>query len=103
VMNGIEATKEVADRPRELRIWSHPNEGGAVLVSVQDNGIGLEAENLERVFEAFYTTKAAGMGIGLSISRSIIEAHGGRLWVNSNVPHGSIFHFTVPAHPGSAS
>jgi PAS domain S-box-containing protein len=103
VMNGIEATKEVTDRPRELQIRSRPNEDGAVLVSVQDNGIGLEAENLERVFDAFYTTKATGMGIGLSISRSIIGAHEGRLWANSNVPHGSIFYFTVPAQPGSAS
>jgi signal transduction histidine kinase len=97
VINGIEATKEVVDRPRELRIRSRPHEAGTVLVTVQDNGIGLKPESLERLFEAFYTTKAEGMGIGLSISRSIIEAHGGRLWPSANDEHGATFQFTLPA------
>ena len=84
VMNGIEAMKEVTDRPRELLIRSRPEESSQVLVSVQDSGIGLDEQSLERVFEAFYTTKPEGMGMGLSISRSIIEAHGGRLWPVAN-------------------
>jgi two-component system sensor kinase FixL len=96
VMNGIQAMHEMADRPRELRICSRRDEAGTVLMAVQDNGIGLTPERLERVFEAFYTTKANGMGIGLSISRSIIEAHGGRLWASANQPRGTIFQFTVP-------
>jgi PAS domain S-box-containing protein len=97
VINGIEATKEVVDRSRELRIRSRPHEAGTVLVTVQDNGIGLKPESLERLFEAFYTTKAEGMGIGLSISRSIIEAHGGRLWPSANDERGATFQFTLPA------
>ncbi len=98
VINGIEAMKEVAGRPRELWIRSRPHQAGAVLVSVHDNGIGLEAESLERVFEAFYTTKAQGMGMGLSISRSIIAAHGGQLWPSANEEHGATFQFTLPTN-----
>ena len=74
-----------------------------MLVAVQDSGPGLAPANLERLFEAFYTTKPGGMGMGLSICRSIIEAHGGRMWVSANVPQGAIFQFTLPAHPDSAS
>jgi PAS domain S-box-containing protein len=96
-MNGIEALSKVADRQRELWIKSRPHEAETVLVSVQDNGVGLAAEGLERVLEAFYTTKAEGIGIGLSISRSIIEAHGGRLWPAANNAQGATFHFTLPA------
>jgi PAS domain S-box-containing protein len=103
VVNGIEALNEMADRPRELRICSRTHEVGTVLLAVQDNGVGLTPERLERVFEAFYTSKAKGMGIGLSISRSIIEAHGGRLWASANQPRGTIFQFTVPAYLGSTS
>jgi C4-dicarboxylate-specific signal transduction histidine kinase len=94
-MNGIEAMKEVADRSRELRIRTCPHQAG-VEVSVQDNGIGLNPASLEHVFEAFYTTKAQGMGMGLSISRSIIEAHGGQLWPSANDEHGATFQFTLP-------
>jgi signal transduction histidine kinase len=96
-MNGIEALSKVADRQRELWITSRPHEAETVLVSVQDNGVGLAAEGLERVLEAFYTTKAEGIGIGLSISRSIVEAHGGRLWPTANNAQGATFHFTLPA------
>ncbi len=96
VMNGIEATKRVTDRPRELLIKSRPDESGQVLVAVQDSGIGLDPQSVGRVFEAFYTTKAEGMGLGLSISRSIIEAHGGRLWAAANGEYGATFQFTLP-------
>jgi C4-dicarboxylate-specific signal transduction histidine kinase len=95
-MNGIDAMKDVADRPRALWIRSHSHEVGTVLVAVQDTGIGLDAKNHERVFEAFYTTKAEGMGMGLSISRAIIAAHGGQLWPSANAEHGATFQFTLP-------
>jgi signal transduction histidine kinase len=68
----------------------------AVTVEVRDSGPGLEPERVERVFEPFYTTKAGGLGIGLSISRSIVEAHGGRLWAGANEPHGAVFRFSLP-------
>jgi signal transduction histidine kinase len=96
VMNGIEAMKGVTGRPRELLIRSRPEASSQVLVAVQDNGIGLDEQSLERVFEAFYTTRPDGMGMGLSISRSIIEAHGGRLWTTPNNGQGATFKFTLP-------
>jgi signal transduction histidine kinase len=96
VVNAIDAMKEVTDRPRELWISSHPQQAGTVLIKVQDNGVGLPTESLEQIFEAFYTTKAEGMGMGLSISRSIIEAHGGRLWSSVNETRGATFQFTLP-------
>ncbi len=74
-----------------------------MLVAVRDSGSGLTPASLERLFETFYTTKPDGLGMGLSICRSIIEAHGGRLWATANVPQGAIFQFTVPAHPNSAA
>jgi PAS domain S-box-containing protein len=101
VMNGIEAMREVTDRPRELLIRSRPEESSHVLVAVQDSGIGLDEQRLERVFEAFYTTKPEGMGMGLSISRSIIEAHGGRLWPTAHRDYGATFQFTLPTEGGS--
>jgi signal transduction histidine kinase len=101
VMNGIEAMKEVTDRPRELLIRSRPEASSHVLVAVQDSGIGLDEQRLERVFEAFYTTKREGLGMGLSISRSIIEAHGGRLWPVAHRDHGATFQFTLPTEGGS--
>ena len=70
-----------------------------MLVAVRDSGPGLAPEALDHLFDAFYTTKASGLGMGLSICRSIIEAHGGRLWATANVPRGAVFQFTVPAHP----
>jgi len=96
VKNGIEAMETVTDRPRELLIRSRPHESDAVLVAVQDSGIGLDSQSMERLFGAFYTTKSEGMGMGLSISRSIIEAHGGRLWPVANGDYGATFHFTLP-------
>jgi signal transduction histidine kinase len=98
IMNAIEAISEVSGGSRELLI-STEAEAGCVLVSVRDTGPGLSLVDLERVFHAFYTTKSSGLGMGLSICRSIIEAFGGRLWATANVPQGAIFQFTVPAHP----
>jgi PAS domain S-box-containing protein len=96
VMNGIEAMQSVTDRPRELVIRSRQDEKQQVLVSVTDCGVGISAENVDRLFNAFFTTKSSGMGMGLSICRSIIEAHGGRLWATANIPHGATFQFTLP-------
>jgi signal transduction histidine kinase len=96
VMNGIEAMQSVTDRPRELLIRSRQDEKQQVLVSVTDCGVGISAENANRLFNPFFTTKSSGMGMGLSICRSIIEAHGGRLWATANIPHGTTFRFTIP-------
>ena len=95
-MNGIEAMAPITDRPREILIRSQLHEAGQVLVAVLDSGIGIDSETAERLFSAFFTTKPSGMGMGLSISRSIIRAHGGRLWVSPNPDHGAAFQFTVP-------
>jgi PAS domain S-box-containing protein len=102
VMNGIEAMQSVTNRPRELAIRSR-HETQQVLVSVTDCGVGISAENADRLFNAFFTTKSSGMGMGLSICRSIIEAHGGRLWAAANIPHGATFQFTLPVHADTAS
>jgi len=96
VMNAIEAMASVEDRPRQLVIRSRPHEGDHVLVAVQDAGIGIDANGADQLFSAFFTTKPGGMGMGLSISRSIIEAHGGRLWATPNPTHGATFHFALP-------
>jgi signal transduction histidine kinase len=103
VINGIEAMQSVTDRPRELVIRSGQDEIHQVLVSVTDWGVGIKAENADRVFNAFFTTKASGMGMGLSICRSIMEAHGGRLWVTANVPHGATFQLTLPVYADTGS
>jgi signal transduction histidine kinase len=102
VMNGIEAMQSVTDRPRELLIRSRKDEKQQVLVSVSDCGVGICAENVDRLFNAFFTTKPSGMGMGLSICRSIIEAHSGRLWATANTPHGATFQFTLPANADTA-
>ena len=102
VMNGIEAMQSVNDRPRELVIRSG-KDGAQVLISVTDCGVGVSAENADRLFKAFFTTKASGMGMGLSICRSIVEAHGGRLWTTANIPRGATFHFTLPPNVDIAS
>ena len=95
VINGIEAMSSVTDRSRDLQIHSRRHEPDKVLVAVQDSGIGLKAESLDHLFEAFFTTKPKGMGMGLAISRSIIEAHGGRLWAVPNEGPGATFQFTL--------
>jgi len=103
VMNGTEAMQSVTDRPRELVIRSRQDEKQLVLASVTDCGVGISAENSERLFNAFFTTKSSGMGMGLSICRSIVEAHDGRLWATANLPHGATFQFTLPVNAGHAS
>ncbi|HSZ63253.1 MAG TPA: MHYT domain-containing protein [Terriglobales bacterium] len=94
MMNSIEAMKDV-DGPRELTIRSR-TEDGQVMVSVSDTGVGLPPQQADQIFNAFFTTKAHGTGMGLRISRSIVESHGGRLWAEGNSPRGAIFHFTLP-------
>jgi two-component system, LuxR family, sensor kinase FixL len=96
VMNGMEAIASAVDAPRELVICSHQDDGGQVLISVRDSGIGIDPADVDHLFDAFFTTKADGMGMGLSISRSIIEAHGGRIWATANTGAGSTFQFTLP-------
>jgi PAS domain S-box-containing protein len=98
IVNAIEAMSVADDGRRELLIRTQQEKDG-VLVGVRDSGPGLAPEAAERLFDAFYTTKPGGLGMGLSICRSIIEAHGGRLWASTNVPHGTIFEFTVPGRP----
>jgi PAS domain S-box-containing protein len=96
IMNAIEAMSEVSKGSRELLISSSVAESGSVLVAVSDSGPGLPDASPERIFDAFYTTKASGLGIGLSICRSIVEAHGGRLWATPNEPQGAIFRMMLP-------
>ncbi len=102
VMNGIEAMSGVTDRPRQLRIRSQL-QGPDVHVSIHDTGVGVNAEVMARLFEPFFTTRSQGMGMGLPISRSIIEAHGGRLWGESTVNRGSVFQFTLPSESNPAA
>ena len=99
VVNAIEAMTEPNDRLRNLLITTATAEPDAVRVAVRDTGPGLDAANPERIFEAFYTTKPGGLGMGLSICRSIVEAHGGKLSATANAPRGAIFQFTLPAGP----
>jgi C4-dicarboxylate-specific signal transduction histidine kinase len=96
IMNAIEAMTGIDDPSRLLQLESRIDEAGDVLVAVRDVGIGLGSEP-DRVFTPFYTTKATGMGMGLSISRSLVEGHGGRLWATANSPRGSVFNFALPA------
>ena len=98
LLNAVEAMGSVEAKPRELLISTEQDHTG-VLVAVRDSGPGIDRSHLERVFDTFYTTKSSGMGMGLSICRSIIEAHGGRLWAEANEPRGAIFQFTLPAVP----
>jgi PAS domain S-box-containing protein len=102
IINAIEAMRDVAEERRELLIGTR-HEPDGVSVEVRDSGPGFASADLDRVFEAFYTTKPGGLGLGLSICRSIIEAHNGRLWASPNVPCGAIFGFIAPAHPAAAS
>src|SRR6266404_5589369 len=97
IVNALEAMGAAKEGPRELLISTGKAESSGVLVAVQDSGPGLEAAMLEQVFESFYTTKPTGLGLGLSICRSITEAHGGRLWASTNQRQGATFHFTLPA------
>jgi signal transduction histidine kinase len=96
MINAIEAMSLVSESARELMVGSGKDESQGVLVNVRDSGPGLDPKNLNHLFNAFFTTKPHGMGMGLAISRSIIEAHGGRLWATANAPHGAVFQFTLP-------
>ncbi len=96
LINALEALSGVGDGPREVVVQSAPDAAQGVRVTVRDSGPGLDPQHLDRLFDAFYTTKPHGLGMGLAISRSIIAAHGGRLWATANVPHGAVFQFTVP-------
>jgi PAS domain S-box-containing protein len=95
-INAVEAMSDVSEGARELLIATCGYASNGVLVSLRDSGPGLDSMSLERPFDAFYTTKSSGLGMGLSICRSIIEAHGGRIWASANEPQGAVFHFTLP-------
>ena len=101
MMNAIEAVRAISDRTRVLRIRTEEQPSDNIAVLVQDSGVGVDPEHSSRMFEAFYTTKVEGVGMGLPISRSIIEAHGGRLWTVANVGPGSTFCFTLPIDEGN--
>jgi C4-dicarboxylate-specific signal transduction histidine kinase len=101
--NAVEAMSGISAGTRELCVSTGRTNSGDILVAVQDSGPGLDPHNSERVFDAFYSTKPGGRGIGLSICRSIIEAHGGRLWADLSEPHGATFKFTLPADSDRAS
>jgi signal transduction histidine kinase len=103
VMNGIEAMQSVTDRPLELVIRSGQDETQQALVSVTDCGVGISAEDVDRLFNVFFTTKSGGMGMGLSICRSIVEAHGGRLSASGHDGPGATFQFVLPVHQEEAS
>ena len=100
IMNAVEAMSEITAGSRELLIRTDPNESGGIVVTVQDSGPGVKLEDLHRLFTPFYTTKPQGMGMGLAICRSIIEAHGGRLWATANLDRGATFQFTLPTGRG---
>ena len=97
VLNAVEAMGSVEQRARMLVVRTEQERDGGILVAVQDSGPGIDPERLEQVFKPFYTTKGSGVGMGLAICRSIIDAHGGRLWAEGNQPRGTVFQFTLPA------
>ena len=96
ILNATEAMSGIHEGTRELRINTEREAAGGVLVTVRDSGPGLDPADTERVFTAFYTTKPKGMGMGLAICRSMVEAHGGRMWASANEPRGAVFQFTLP-------
>jgi C4-dicarboxylate-specific signal transduction histidine kinase len=95
IMNGLEAMSTILDKPRELRIQSLIS-AGTIQIQIRDSGMGWDMRNFASAFDPFFTTKKNGIGMGLTISRSIIEAHGGRLWAEPHIPHGAILKFTLP-------
>jgi signal transduction histidine kinase len=96
LMNAIEAMSGVGAGPRTLRVSSELVAATEVVIAVRDSGPGFDPQSLDQLFEAFYTTKSHGLGLGLAISRRIIEAQGGRLWATANVAHGAVLQFTLP-------
>jgi signal transduction histidine kinase len=103
ILNAIEAMSGIDEGARELRISTDLDATGGALVTVRDSGPGLDPQSVDRVFEAFFTTKSEGLGMGLAICRSIIEAHGGRLWASTNEPRGAVFQFTLPLEGDEAA
>ena len=103
VMNAMEAMSGVEDRARQLVITTWNTEPGLVQVTVEDSGTGLDPNTMARIFEPFHTTKSGGMGMGLSISRSIVQNHGGRLWATANEGPGTSFHFTLTRYQKEGS
>jgi signal transduction histidine kinase len=101
IINAIEAMSEVMDRPRELFVSAKEGDSDHILVEVCDSGPGLPPAALAYIFEPFFTTKSSGLGMGLSICRSIVEAHGGRLWARENEPRGAVLCMTLPIERGS--
>jgi signal transduction histidine kinase len=101
IINAVEAMAATREGSRQLLIGTKKDTSDGVLITVQDSGPGLNPDSLDKLFDAFYTTKPDGMGMGLSISRSIVEAHGGRLWAVSHDGPGAIFQFTLPTHAGA--
>jgi C4-dicarboxylate-specific signal transduction histidine kinase len=101
IMNAMEAMRAISDRTRVLRIRTEEQSSGSIVVLVQDSGVGIDPEHSSRIFEPFYTTKVEGIGMGLTISRSIIESHGGRLWAVANDGPGSSFYFALPIDGGA--
>jgi signal transduction histidine kinase len=95
MLNSIDAMRDM-DGTRELTIQSQRGENGQVLISVIDTGVGLPPQHADKIFNAFFTTKPHGTGMGLRISRTIVESHGGRLWATDNSPRGATFQFTLP-------
>jgi signal transduction histidine kinase len=103
IINAVQALSSLREGARELVITTGKGEPDGVLVVVRDSGPGLSSAGLDRIFEAFYTTKPGGLGMGLSICRTIIEAHGGRLWATAAQPQGATFQFTLPAPSNQAA
>jgi two-component system sensor kinase FixL len=96
LLNAFDAMRDVSADERQVVVHAEPDEVRAVTVAVRDCGTGIASEGLDRIFQSFYTTKRDGLGMGLSISRSIVQAHGGRLWAENNAERGATFYFTVP-------
>lgn len=103
IINAVEAMSGVEDGDRNLLIETTRDNSGGVMVQVRDSGVGIAKEDLDHIFDAFYTTRLEGMGMGLSICRTIIETHGGRLWATSNGDRGATLRFTLPASTEGAS
>jgi signal transduction histidine kinase len=99
IVNGIEAMAPVTDRGRVLIVRSGAQDSSNILITIEDSGAGFQPQDKDRIFDAFFTTKSQGMGMGLFICRSIIEAHGGRIWAQPGTDHGTVFHITLPSAP----